>query len=97
MLISAQHETVFIHNQKTGGISLSEALLKQGFVRDGNNHEGATEILARGIDISAYFSFGFVRNPWSRLVSWHVMFRNNPEEHRKTSTCILRKRRRSAC
>ena len=81
MLVSEKHKAIFIHNQKTGGISLSEALQQHGFVRDAHNHERASEILFRGVDLSAYFSFGFVRNPWARLVSWHVMFRNNPEAH----------------
>jgi hypothetical protein len=79
MLISEQDKTIFIHVQKTGGSSLSAALLQHAFVADGNNHEGAAELLERGIELASYFSFGFVRNPWARLASWHVMFRNNPD------------------
>jgi hypothetical protein len=59
-------------------VSLTQALLAEGFRKEGPPHEGVTEIAARGVDISKYYSFGFVRNPWARLASWYVMFRNNP-------------------
>ena len=79
MLISEAHKAIFIHNQKTAGISLSQALTTNGFQQDGHAHESAEEIMARGIVLQDYYSFGFVRNPWARLVSWYVMISSNPD------------------
>lgn len=31
-----------------------------------------------------FISFGFVRNPWSRLVSWYTMIRETPPEGKNT-------------
>ena len=79
MIVSDSRKVIFVHNQKTGGVSITKALMNSGgFRRDGHTHEGASQILSRGIALGEHFSFGFVRNPWARLASWYVMFRSNP-------------------
>ncbi len=77
MLISETKKILFIHIQKTAGISLMAALKEQipdvyPFM---NQHDHAAWAQAyMGIDkYCQYYSFAFVRNPWERLVSWYSM------------------------
>lgn len=62
MIISEEPKFIFVHIPRTGGMSIKEALGRSGnmsshaFLRDAPNWED-------------YFSFCFVRNPWSRLYS----------------------------
>jgi len=83
MLISQQHRFIFVHVQKTAGMSF-EAVLRQHFPdlapwhgRHGHARDGAAEIGREAWD--EYFSFAFVRNPWERLVSWYAMI----DRHRR--------------
>jgi chondroitin 4-sulfotransferase 11 len=64
---------LFVHIQKTGGTSISEALTK---------HAGATFISPAHLQLQALefsfqrpFVFAVVRNPWDRLVSWYEMMK----------------------
>lgn len=83
MLVSHQHRFVFVHVQKTAGSSF-EAVLKRHFPdvqhwhgRHGHARTGVAEV---GKDRwREYYSFGFVRNPWERLVSWYAMI----DRHRR--------------
>lgn len=77
MLISPSARFIFIHVQKTAGLSI-EAVLKQRFPdchhwhgRHGHASDGIAEI---GLERwRQHYSFAFVRNPWDRLVSWYAM------------------------
>jgi chondroitin 4-sulfotransferase 11 len=68
MAVSHKDRLVFIHIPKTGGTSISLALNLRpspqrrhlGYKNLKNKHKK---------DISKYFSFAFVRNPWDRVVS----------------------------
>jgi len=64
---------IFVHIQKTGGNSVSDAL-GQSVVHP-MKHFTAAELRAfAGEDVwNSYFKFAFVRNPWDRLVSWWSM------------------------
>lgn len=82
MLISEKYKFIFVHIQKTGGTSIMEALAKVvpdlkplGFKHDGIDE--AVKILGRK-RLKEYYKFAFVRNPWSRLVSWYSMIVNTP-------------------
>ncbi|GAB2878417.1 sulfotransferase family 2 domain-containing protein [Nocardioides pacificus] len=79
VLISDSHRMLFVHVQKTGGVSiqhmLEAALPDARKLRPPNRHATLTEILEREPAVVDYWSFGFVRNPWSRLVSWYDMVR----------------------
>lgn len=76
MLISDAHRFVFVHVPKTGGDSIDKLLRQQ--VPDarklhGTRHAGLDSILDREPALAAYWSFGLVRNPWARMVSWWSM------------------------
>jgi hypothetical protein len=84
MLISGSKKIIFIHNQKTGGASVRDYL--EQHTADTRyllpNHAYAIdgiEKLGRNV-WDEYYSFGFVRNPWSRLVSWYTMIINPPQD-----------------
>lgn len=76
MLISDSHRFVFVHVPKTGGDSIDKLL--RGQVPDprkqaGTRHATLARILATEPGLAAYWSFGVVRNPWARMVSWWSM------------------------
>ncbi len=77
MLIDDQQKFIFVHVQKSAGISL-EAVLQRRFpgVRIWHGRHGHARVGIREIGRARwddYYSFGFVRNPWDRLVSWYSM------------------------
>ena len=83
MLVSDQAKFVFVHVQKTAGISM-ETVLKEHFpdLRQWHGRHGhASDAIAEwGRDRwDGYYSFAFVRNPWERLVSWYAMIRARQE------------------
>lgn len=73
MIISHEHQFIFIHVPKTGGTSISTVLRDHGVYleTDGLKHAGLEVVAARfGWDVvDEYFVFGFVRHPVDRLVS----------------------------
>jgi len=75
MIVSNTHRFVFAHVPKTGGISVRAALARYADGQDaalsGTTHETLPELLARRPDLGGHFKFGFVRNPWERLVSFY--------------------------
>src|SRR5688572_2108450 len=79
MIISYSRKFIFIHAVKTGGTSIGKALAP--FINDGDiisgypienpdwpKHSWAKHCQTR-LDLDKFWSFGFVRNPWDRLVS----------------------------
>ena len=77
-------KTIFVHNQKTAGMSIEKYMFERlsgsklflerhAYVEDGINKLGEKAW-------EEYFSFGFVRNPWSRLVSWYTMIVETPPD-----------------
>ncbi|MEJ7814602.1 MAG: sulfotransferase family 2 domain-containing protein [Rubrobacter sp.] len=75
MLVSDSHKLVFVHIQKTGGVTVHELLRER--IPDLRNilarHEFARRGMAELDDWDEYFKFAFARNPWDRLVSWYTM------------------------
>jgi chondroitin 4-sulfotransferase 11 len=77
MLINATRKFIFVHVQKTAGLSVERALLEsvpgtiQWHGRHGRVVDGLGE-MSRD-EWARHFSFAFVRNPWERLVSWYAM------------------------
>lgn len=65
---------IFVHNPKTGGTSITEAL-------GGQITEDANLPLFR-VSRNGRFAFGFVRNPWSRMVSMYHWAVENHFVHR---------------
>jgi hypothetical protein len=81
-VISHDLRCILVHVQKTGGMSIRQALNMQQW--DPHQHRFASELqLLYGPELwQRYFKFGFVRNPWDRLVSWWEMIRRNVAEGR---------------
>lgn len=72
--ISHEHELIFLHNPKTGGVSIGHALEEHGFVRSWNDKQWNSEVYQHNYEIpdefSAYSVFCVWRNPYARAVSW---------------------------
>ncbi len=86
MMVSPGARVLFVHVQKTGGSTvdrilqeaLSDAQRPRGYRR--RRHPRLREVLRRHPDLADYWIFGFVRNPWDRLYSWHSMILRRGEE-----------------
>lgn len=81
-MISHDLRCILVHVQKTGGMSIRVALNMQQW--DPHQHRFASELRTLyGPEVwQHYFKFGFVRNPWDRLVSWWEMIHRNVAEGR---------------
>ena len=88
MIVSARYNFIFVHVPKTAGSSITTALKPYGkdnrLATASTKHETLAEFFARNrIVPSLYFKFGFVRNPWCRMVSFYFYLRSrahkNPE------------------
>lgn len=65
-MISHKHKFIFIHIPRTGGTSIEKLLgNKYQFKR---KHESLFS-LEEKVDISAFFKFSFIRNPWDIAIS----------------------------
>ncbi len=86
MIVSHEARALFVHVQKTGGSTLQTVLLERlpgaqsltGLPGAKHAHLGAA--LAREPELAAYWTFGFVRNPWARLWSWWSMIERRREQ-----------------
>ncbi len=93
MLISRQRRFIFIHIQKTAGSSVVKALrqVTPDVITRFNDLPACWDPLKNrhlfASDLKLYlgnrawqrfFKFAFVRNPWSRLVSWYNMCIDRP-------------------
>jgi len=63
------HNITFIHNPKTAGTSISTWLDDNFVTKRGRKHGHWEEVNEYFPD--TVFTFGVVRNPWSRLASWY--------------------------
>lgn len=86
MLISDTHRFLFVHVQKTGGSTIDNNLTAAlGDVRripEAHRHAPLDRLLELEPGLADYWTAGFVRNPWSRMVSWWRMverFRDGAE------------------
>jgi hypothetical protein len=79
MLMSPSRRVLFVHVQKTGGVSV-EALLGETFddmvVDPEVRHAPLSTILDTYPEAADYWTFGFVRNPWARMQSWWAMIQH---------------------
>lgn len=77
MIVSTADRFVFVHVQKTGGISVQQLLLDTfpaaGVVEGLPRHVMLDKALAAHPEFTGFFIFGAVRNPWARMVSWWEM------------------------
>lgn len=84
MLLSKKKKFIFVHVQKTAGTSLQQ-VLRAGAPdaciwhgRHGHASDGVAELGRQRWE--RFFSFGFVRNPWDRLVSHYSMIRERIDQ-----------------
>ena len=77
MLISDNHRFLFVHVQKTGGSTIDNGLTAAlGDVRRiaaADRHATLGRLLELEPGLASYWTAGFVRNPWARLLSWWRM------------------------
>lgn len=77
MRVSDSRRVLFVHVPKTGGSSIDKIFDTE--VADSRRVEGRQRhapyrrLLDAEPDLADYWSFGFVRNPWARMVSWWTM------------------------
>lgn len=98
MLVSEQAKFVFVHIQKTGGMTvrriLEEAVPDAQKPRQPNGrHASLRQILRFHPHLRDYWTFGFVRNPWDRLLSWHSMVLRRAEVAAEGNDQVVRKMR----
>ena len=81
MIVSHAHRFVFAHVPKCGGIAVRAALEPfadgQSAVLRATTHETLPAFIARKPELSSYYKFAFVRNPWERLVSFYAYARRH--------------------
>jgi hypothetical protein len=75
--VSDSRRVVFVHVPKTGGSTVDrmfddEVDDARGVAGTGR-HSPYSQLLKREPGLADYWSFGFVRNPWARMVSWWSM------------------------
>ena len=88
MRVSPSHRLLFVHVPKTGGSSV-EQLLDQRLADStpmSPRHAPLHNALKRSPELAGYWTFGFVRNPWARMVSWWSMVSQRPEDHPQMAT-----------
>lgn len=79
MIVSEPGRVLFVHVQKAAGTSVARLLLDHvdGAQRDtslrGRKHATLPTILQARPAYGDFFIFGFVRNPWARMLSWYLM------------------------
>lgn len=81
MIVSESARVLFVHVQKTGGTSIESLILdnvadaRRDMSLRGDKHSTLPTILRARPEYEDFFIFGFVRNPWARMLSWHLMVR----------------------
>lgn len=87
MIVNNSYKFLFVHIQKTTGMSIRRSLSELQYnVKLNNAHSFINTINIK--DYLNHFKFCFVRNPWDRLVSWYNMFLNKGS-HNEFSKYIL--------
>ena len=79
MIVSDSARVLFVHVQKTGGLTVQDLLRQalpdatpvQGL--GGGRHARLGAALKVRPELRDYYIFGFVRNPWARMWSWYSM------------------------
>ncbi|HWJ81146.1 MAG TPA: sulfotransferase family 2 domain-containing protein [Nocardioides sp.] len=98
MLISDSARVLFVHVQKTAGSTIDRALQDNlsdiREIKGLGRHAHLGRILKAEPALSGYFIFGFVRNPWDRMVSWHQMIVRMDEAAKKEDQYAEHVRRR---
>jgi hypothetical protein len=77
MRVSDARRVVFVHIPKTGGSTIQKMFLHEvpdaRRVKGSERHWTYRRIVKAEPELADYWSVGFVRNPWARMVSWWAM------------------------
>lgn len=77
MRVSDSHRVLFVHVPKSGGSSIDQIFDTEvpdaRRIPERQRHAPYGRLLKAEPELADYWSFGFVRNPWARLVSWWTM------------------------
>ncbi len=81
MLISDAQKVLFVHVPKTGGVSVEDTVKEacpdaRKASKKIGRHATLGKILRNEPQVIDYWTFGFVRNPWARMVSWWSMIQD---------------------
>lgn len=76
MLVNKEKKFLFVHIQKTAGTSITYELFKIMGTKSLYYPHSLLSNVSLDSDYVDFFIFGFVRNPWDRLVSWYNMTLN---------------------
>ena len=97
MQVSDASRVVFIHVPKTGGATIDVMFEREvsdaRLVGDLARHAPYARVLDAEPGLADYWSFGFVRNPWARMVSWWSMVRKVFDKAEAGNEKTLRKLR----
>ncbi len=102
MLIAPQTGFVFVHVQKTGGLTVDSVLRTvasdaERYTHPGHGrHAGLEQLLSDRPECADYFIFGFVRNPWARMYSWWAMIQRRQQTARDGNAYVQEQLRRNA-
>ena len=85
MIVSESRRVLFVHVQKTGGMTVENVL--RAALPDaakvtglpGRKHARLRAALREHPEYGDYWTFGFVRNPWARMWSWYSMVERRGE------------------
>jgi len=78
MIINKELKFIFVHVPKTAGNAVEVSLPKCD-----KSHRGEKHILLSDTKKRDYFAFGFVRNPWDRMVSlYHFRCQKDNQNHK---------------
>ncbi len=84
-MVSPSRRALFVHVQKTGGLTV-ENVLRAGLPDaqkvtglPGAKHARLRAALRQHPEFAAFWTFGFVRNPWARMWSWYSMIERRRE------------------
>ena len=102
MIVSHPARVLFVHVQKTGGSTVQSVLLERlpGAEKlaglPGAKHAHLAEAVSAYPQLAGYWTFGFVRNPWARMLSWWRMmerFREGAQSGNERHVQHLRRNR----
>jgi len=98
VIISDSRQVLFVHVQKTAGSAIDHAL-KQVLpdirsLAKVDRHATLASILEHEPALVNYWTVGFVRNPWARMLSWYRMvdrFRDGAESGKVGFRLLLKR------
>lgn len=94
-MVSRRARVLFVHVQKAGGTTVDH-IMAESFPDAERlprlpRHVRLRGILRREPELRDCWTFGFVRNPWDRMFSWHAMIRRYEQQIAAGDTAVAAK------